>query len=101
LRRVEALDRKAPKVERAIRFSARAIQKKLAAVRIAGNPEYAIIPNRDDFYKSLIDLRRTVQSKAKQAAEDEAERLDAEQLALKILANATSYGIFIEINVEA
>ncbi len=67
---------------------------------IAGNPEYPIVPNHDDFYKRLIDLRRTVQAKAKQAADDETERLHAEQLALKILANATSYGIFIEINVE-
>jgi hypothetical protein len=91
---------KAPKVEQAIRFSPRAVQRKLAPVVIAGNPEYRIVPNRDDFYRRLIDLRRMVQAKAKQAAGDEAERLHAEQLALKILANATSYGIFIEINVE-
>jgi hypothetical protein len=91
---------KAPRVERAIRFSPRAAQKGLTRIVISGNLEYPIIPKRDDFYKRVIDLRRTVQAKAKQAAPDEAERLNAEQLALKILANATSYGIFIEINVE-
>jgi hypothetical protein len=30
----------------------------------------------------------------------ELKRLESEQLALKILANATSYGIFIELNVD-
>jgi hypothetical protein len=92
---------KTPKLERAIRFAPRAIQRKLSAVAIAGNQAYRIDPARDDFYRRLIDLRRAVKTAAKaQITPDEAERLDAEQLALKILANATSYGIFIEINPE-
>jgi hypothetical protein len=92
---------KAPKVERAIRFSPRPTQHRLASVNIAGNPAYRIVPKRDDFYRRLIDLRRKVKEEEGRAnSREEKERLHSEQLALKILANATSYGIFIEINVE-
>jgi DNA polymerase elongation subunit (family B) len=38
--------------------------------------------------------------KLKSAGPDEREELDAMQLALKILANATSYGIFVELIIE-
>jgi hypothetical protein len=70
-------------------------------VNIAGNPAYRIGPKRDDFYKRLIDLRRKVKEEESRAnSREEKERLHSEQVALKILANATSYGIFIEINVE-
>jgi hypothetical protein len=56
-------------------------------------------------YKRVIDLRRSVQKQLKDrtaegADEKELKRLDFEQLALKILANATGYGVFIELNVE-
>lgn len=92
---------KATKVERAIRFSPRATQQRLKPVNIAGNAAYRITPAKDDFYKRLIDLRRSVKSAAAAAAsQEEKDDLNSEQLALKILANATSYGIFIEINVE-
>jgi hypothetical protein len=36
----------------------------------------------------------------KHAPGNERNILEAEQLALKIIANSTSYGIFIELNVE-
>ena len=92
---------KAPKFERAIRFSPRTTQPRLGPVNIAGNPAYRIGPKRDDFYKRLIDLRRKVKEEESRAnSREEKERLHSEQLALKILANATSHGIFIEINVE-
>ena len=56
-------------------------------------------------YKRVIDLRRSVQanqtSRKKEGADEaQVKRLESEQLALKILANATSYGIFIELNVD-
>jgi hypothetical protein len=92
---------KAPKVEQAIRFKPRAIQRHLAPINIRGNTAYRINPSADDFYKRLIDLRRSVKTAEGRAVErEEKERLHSEQLALKILANATSYGIFIEINPE-
>lgn len=96
---------KAPEIVQAIRFEPRAVQPDLAPINIAGNDAYAIDPAKDDFYKRVIDLRREVKAelksaKASGASSIDLDRLDAEQLALKILANATSYGIFIELNVE-
>lgn len=96
---------KAPTVIRAIRFAAGETQADLERVNIAGNDAYGVDPSTENFYKRVIDLRREVKdalklAKRRAAPSVEIDRLDAEQLALKILANATSYGIFIELNVE-
>jgi hypothetical protein len=96
---------KAPEVVQAIRFEPKGVQKDLAPINVAGDDAYAIDPARDNFYKRVIDLRRKVKTSLKRAKAGgapniELDRRDAEQLALKILANATSYGIFIELNVE-
>lgn len=91
---------KSPRISKAIRYKAKEIQKGLEPISIAGKLQYLVDPAKDDFYRRLIDLRRTVKARARNAAEDETDALDSEQLALKILANATSYGIFVELNVE-
>ena len=96
---------KSPKVIQALRFRPKDAQPELRSVAISGNEQYRIDPKKDDFYKRVIDLRRSVKKRrdeCKEEGADEAElkRLDSEQLALKILANATSYGVFIELNVE-
>ena len=95
---------KAPEVLRAIRFTPRGQQRELARINIAGRTDYGVDPARENFYKRVIDLRQEVKARLKVAKRngirEEIDRLDAEQLALKILANATSYGIFIELNVE-
>jgi DNA polymerase elongation subunit (family B) len=96
---------KAPKVVRAVRFSAKQAQAGLRPVEIADEADYRVIPDKDDFYKRVIELRRRDKSNLKDAERldpdsQEVKNLDMNQLALKILANATSYGIFIELNVE-
>lgn len=96
---------KAPKVVRAIRFSAKPPQGGLKPIKIAGNSEFRVEPLKDDFYKRVIELRRRVKAELAAAERSdpdsqETKNLDMDQLALKILANATSYGIFIELNVE-
>jgi hypothetical protein len=96
---------KAPKVVGAIRFSAKAPQPNLRAVRIAGNRAFRVDPYKDDFYKRVIELRRRVKGdlkdlKSRNPDSQEVKNLAINELALKILANATSYGIFIELNVE-
>lgn len=92
-----------PSVLRAIRFEPMVPQDGLRPVRIAGNPDYSIDPNADDFFKRLIELRQEVKDrrKAAEAAGDDAlaAQLDAEQEAIKVCANATSYGIYMELNV--
>jgi hypothetical protein len=95
----------APKVVRAIRFSAKPPQPGLRDVEVAGNREFRVDPYKDDFYKRVIELRRQVKAHLKEVKRrgpesQEAKNLAMNELALKILANATSYGIFIELNVE-
>jgi hypothetical protein len=96
---------KAPKVVRAVRFSAKQAQAGLRPIEIAGEADYRVVPDKNDFYKRVIELRRRVKGDLEEAElrdpkSQEVKNLDMNQLALKILANATSYGIFIELNVE-
>ena len=91
---------RAPRVVKAIAFEPGAKQEGLTPIRIAGDPDYEVDPTTNDFYRRLIDLRSSIKKKMKSAAPEEREALDALQLALKILANATSYGIFVELIVE-
>ncbi|MGH1573240.1 hypothetical protein ACRAWG_24445 [Methylobacterium sp. P31] len=92
---------RSPRVRRAVRFAPQAPQDELRAVALAGDTKNRVDPVTDDFYRRVIDLRRHTQRRERAERDaGEKRRLDAQQLALKILANATSYGIFIEINVD-
>jgi hypothetical protein len=91
---------KCPKVLKAIRFEPDGVQSGLRPIQIAGNPEYRIEPSTDDFYRCLIDLRSSIKAQINRAAEADKPRLESEQLALKITANAASYGLFVELNIE-
>jgi DNA polymerase family B len=93
------LSGRVPKIIEAITFSPKEPQSGLMTVKIAGNPDYQVDPANDDFFKRLIDLRTTVKGRLKNATALNRVALDSEQQALKILANSTSYGIFVEINV--
>ncbi|MGI8403836.1 MAG: hypothetical protein ACR2OE_03550, partial [Thermomicrobiales bacterium] len=94
---------RAPTILQARRFTPIGCQADLKPLDIVGNPDYRVDPVTDDFYRRMIDLRSEVKRDLKTAEAagepDHAARLDAEQLALKIMANATSYGIFVELNV--
>jgi hypothetical protein len=78
---------KAPEIEQAITYRPRAPQTGLKPVKILGRDDYTIDPYTDDFYLSLIDLRDDAKAKG-----------DPIEKTLKIIANSTSYGIFIEVN---
>jgi len=93
----KVLTGKAPKILRAIHFHPLAVQDGLHPITIAGK---LVDPEIDDFYRALIDHRREVQAKQKAASDADKARLDSDQQGIKILANATSYGIFVELNVE-
>ena len=80
------LSGKTPEILEAIRFSPGNPQKGMQSKNLFGNANYRIDPNCDDAFTRLIDLR------------DEAKaQKDPNQLAIKILANSTSYGIYIEV----
>jgi len=91
---------KPPKVLRAIAFEPNNPQDNLVAVNIAGDPNFRVEPKAEDFYKRLIELRAATKAKISNATKSEADSLRSMQLALKILASAMTYGIFVELNVE-
>ncbi len=94
------LSGKAPTIRRALAFTACERQQGLKPIDILGNPDYRIDPNSEDFYLRLIELRSSIKRRRSALpAGPERERLDAEQQALKIAANAACYGIFVELNV--
>lgn len=78
---------KCPEIVQAKTYEPGPIQSGLNSIEILGNDQYRIDPATDDLFNRLIDLR------------DEAkEKGDPIEKTLKILANSTSYGIFIEVN---
>ena len=62
-----------------------------------GNSTYKINLNEHDLFQRVIQLRTEIQHEAKRTGSPYYDRL---QNALKILANATSYGILVEFRVE-
>ena len=91
---------KTPKIIEAIGFKPKRKQRGLRDISIGGDDDYCINPTKDDFYKRLIELRHETKSEMHGADAMEIDHLDTAQHNLKILANSTSYGIFVEINVS-
>ena len=65
---------------------------------------YSIDLSKEDFFVRVIDLRTTVKKDLKQSAKagdmENAEYLTSLQLALKLLANSTAYGVLVETRYE-
>src|SRR5262249_3718585 len=87
---------RSPRVIQAIGFKPRKPQQRLNPIEILGNPNYTIDPYKDDLYQNLINMKTEAKSKLKTSQTND---LEFEYEALKKCANATSYGIFIELNV--
>jgi hypothetical protein len=64
----------------------------LASVRLAA--EVVVDPRTQDLFKTMIEKRKSL-GRIQGLSEEDLDRLDK---ALKVLANATSYGIFAEMN---
>jgi hypothetical protein len=73
-------------------------------VKLFGDGNYVIdlSKGKDDLFVKVIELRTTVKRDrdAHPKTSSEYDRLDAMQLALKLLANATSYGVLVEVIVD-
>ncbi|MHB1325174.1 MAG: helix-turn-helix domain-containing protein [Thermoleophilia bacterium] len=92
---------KSPTIRRALAFAPKGQQPGLKPIDILGKADYHIDPAREDFYRRLIELRSNVKRQMRGLpAGPERERLAAEQQAMKIAANASCYGIFVELNVQ-
>jgi DNA polymerase elongation subunit (family B) len=73
--------------------------------RLFGDERYAIDLTRQDFFTEVINLRGAVKADLdlarRESRDDDAAYLDGLQLALKLLANSTSYGALVEVNADA
>src|SRR5271166_1233577 len=88
---------KTPEVVRAFQFKPLGRQAGLRPIDIAGQ---TINPAVEDFYQRLIVHRNAIKAKLKTANDADKAGLRSDEQAIKILANATSYGIFVELNVD-
>jgi hypothetical protein len=81
------LSGRCPSIDKALTYRPGPLQEGLKSAKILGRDEFSIDPTKDDLFRTLVDMR------------DEARaRRDPNERALKIIANSTSYGIFIEVN---
>src|ERR1051326_7731857 len=88
-----------PKILRAIRFVPVPVQKRLHKIDIHG---VKINPYTQDLFNELIEYRQILKNKRDSFAKTDSKYsyYDRKQNVVKIIANATSYGIFVEINVK-
>lgn len=77
---------KTPKIIKAFRFVPTGVQKGLKTINVHG---IDIDPYKDDLFKKLIEYRKQLQRKD-----------DLRQQIIKIITNAISYGIFVEITTS-
>ncbi|MBI2546910.1 MAG: hypothetical protein HYW23_00500 [Candidatus Aenigmarchaeota archaeon] len=93
------LNNKTPEIMKAIRFIPVGIQNGLKKVNILGVESD---PEKQDFFEALIEERQKIKNEMKRLGEASPEHmlLDSKQKALKTIANAISYGIYIEDNPE-
>src|ERR1700722_9903367 len=92
----KVLTGRTPEVVKAVRFRPKGQQRGLKPIDIAGQ---TINPATDDFYQRLIIHRNAIKAKLETASATDKPALKSDEQAIKILANATSYGIFVELNV--
>ncbi len=78
---------KVPAIEQAISFDPGSPQEGLTPINLFGREDLVINPYTDDLFARLIDLRDDMKAKG-----------DPIEKAIKIVANSTVYGIFIEVN---
>lgn len=90
---------KAPQIVEAVAFTPGPMQEGLSPINISGNPDYRVDPTDTDLFRRVIELRKATQARMEKSKGKAREALDAEQHALKICANSTSYGIWMQINV--
>jgi hypothetical protein len=83
---------RAPKIIDAFRLEPVGTMRGLKSVKLRG--AITVDPRREDFFKVVIEQRKSLASRTELSDADKA-RLDK---ALKVLANSTSYGIYAEMN---
>src|SRR5262249_13116973 len=77
-------DGRIPEILRAVRLTPKGKQKGMQSVKLMG--EFFVDPYEEDFFKRVIELRKANENNK------------IFKHALKIIANSTSYGCFVELN---
>lgn len=85
---------KIPYIVKAIRIIPGKAQEGLKEVKLRGS--VPVDPAKDNFFKKIIELRKEFKDKVKSKGDEN----DSLQMFLKILANATSYGIYVQLTRE-
>jgi len=87
------------KIIKALRFVPKGIQSELKESRILGIP---LDSTKDNLIQRLVEERQRIKQNLKTLSSDNPENaiLSSREKAMKILVNAMSYGIFIELNPE-
>ncbi|WP_321418435.1 DNA polymerase [uncultured Methanomethylovorans sp.] len=93
------LNGKVPEIVEAVRFIPIGIQKGLRKTKVLG---IDIDPSKDNLIQLLVEERQKIKQGLKSKSRDDPEyqHLQSRAQAIKILVNATSYGIFIELIPE-
>lgn len=88
---------KVPKIIEAVKFIPMGVQKSLRKTRILG---IDIDPLKDNVVQILVEERQRIKQELKntEGSDPEYQHLSSRAQAMKILVNALSYGIFIELN---
>jgi hypothetical protein len=88
-----------PEVLRAVELVASEETIATTPITFFGDEHYVIDPQHDDIFTKVIDLRSEVKARIEREPEN-AVYLAALEQGLKLLANSTSYGIYVEVNEE-
>ncbi len=90
---------KVPEIVEAVRFVPAGVQQSLQKSRILG---IEIDPENDNLIQLLVEERQKIKQRLNEIGSDNPEygHLESRAQAMKILVNAMSYGIFIEMNPE-
>ena len=91
---------KAPKILQAIRFVPNWVQDNLFPSNILG---VSLDPAKDNLIQVLVEERQKIKQQLKGTPKDDPAfvQLSSREHSMKILVNAMSYGIFIELNKES
>lgn len=88
---------KTPRIMKALSFKPEGVQAGLNTIFVLPEVDVKL---EEDFIKKLIEERLNIKERMKRVGEDERRQLDLSQNILKIIANSTSYGIFIQIDTS-
>lgn len=87
-----------PKIEQALIFEPGPPQRGLEPIKVLGR--HTIDPYKQDFYRELIRARQKDEEAKAGKSDEEQARIEEVREGTKTVANSTSYGVFVQVNVN-